>query len=125
MSDATATAVAETPQHGGATPPAKGGRVARRRWASRWPATSVCSACWSLLIIIGAVTQPDLYGDSAWVWSNILSILQLASAVGVVTVGMTFVIIGGGIDLSVGRDRRAGRGLVPPRSPPRATAPPA
>ncbi|HWS33097.1 MAG TPA: ABC transporter permease [Actinoplanes sp.] len=54
------------------------------------------------LLVIGAITQPQLYGDSAWVWSNILSILQLASVVGVVTVGMTFVIIGGGIDLSVG-----------------------
>ncbi|GAA1594803.1 ABC transporter permease [Actinoplanes couchii] len=54
------------------------------------------------LLVIGAITQPQLYGDSAWVWSNVLSILQLASVVGVVTVGMTFVIIGGGIDLSVG-----------------------
>jgi len=34
--------------------------------------------------------------------NNILTILQQASAIGVVTVGMTFVIIGGGIDLSVG-----------------------
>lgn len=54
------------------------------------------------LIIIGMVTRPDLYGDPSWVWSNFLSILKLASVVGVVTVGMTFVIIGGGIDLSVG-----------------------
>ncbi|MFD0818634.1 ABC transporter permease [Micromonospora zhanjiangensis] len=54
------------------------------------------------LIVIGAVTKPDLYGDPAWVWNNVLSILKLASVVGVVTVGMTFVIIGGGIDLSVG-----------------------
>ncbi|MDI6098799.1 ABC transporter permease [Actinoplanes sp. NEAU-A12] len=54
------------------------------------------------LIAIGAVTQPQLYSNSTWVWNNILSILQLASVIGVVTVGMTFVIIGGGIDLSVG-----------------------
>ncbi|GAA1617753.1 ribose transport system permease protein [Actinoplanes couchii] len=54
------------------------------------------------LIVIGAVTQPELYSDSTWVWNNVLSILQLASVIGVVTVGMTFVIIGGGIDLSVG-----------------------
>ena len=31
-----------------------------------------------------------------------MSILSLASTIGVITVGMTFVIIGGGIDLSVG-----------------------
>ncbi|MGI5214459.1 ABC transporter permease [Plantactinospora sp. CA-290183] len=54
------------------------------------------------LIVIGIITRPDLYGDGAWVRNNILSILTLASVVGVVTVGMTFVIIGGGIDLSVG-----------------------
>ncbi|MBQ0903875.1 ABC transporter permease [Micromonospora sp. U21] len=54
------------------------------------------------LILVGAVTKPDLYDDPTWVWNNILAILQLASVVGVVTVGMTFVIIGGGIDLSVG-----------------------
>jgi len=55
-----------------------------------------------VLILIGIVTRPDLYGDSAWVRNNVFSILELASVVGVVTVGMTFVIIGGGIDLSVG-----------------------
>ncbi|WP_422736393.1 ABC transporter permease [Micromonospora sp. WMMD729] len=54
------------------------------------------------LIVVGAITKPDLYGDPTWVWNNVLAILQLASVVGVVTVGMTFVIIGGGIDLSVG-----------------------
>jgi ribose transport system permease protein len=55
-----------------------------------------------LLVVIGAVTRPELYGDSGWVRNNIFTILQQASAIGVVTVGMTFVIIGGGIDLSVG-----------------------
>ncbi|WP_422773774.1 ABC transporter permease [Plantactinospora sp. WMMC1484] len=55
-----------------------------------------------VLIVIGIVTRPDLYGSPTWVQSNIFSILTLASVVGVVTVGMTFVIIGGGIDLSVG-----------------------
>ncbi|MGC4855846.1 ABC transporter permease [Micromonospora sp. DT4] len=54
------------------------------------------------LIVVGAITKPELYGDPNWVWNNVLAILQLASVVGVVTVGMTFVIIGGGIDLSVG-----------------------
>jgi ribose transport system permease protein len=54
------------------------------------------------LIVIGAVTRPDLYGDPGWVRTNIFTILMQASAIGVVTVGMTFVIIGGGIDLSVG-----------------------
>ncbi|MDG4799262.1 ABC transporter permease [Micromonospora sp. WMMD980] len=55
-----------------------------------------------VLVVIGVLTRPDLYGDPNWVWGNTLTILKLASVVGVVTVGMTFVIIGGGIDLSVG-----------------------
>jgi ribose transport system permease protein len=55
-----------------------------------------------VLVVIGIVTKPELYSDPTWVRNNILTILQQASAIGVVTVGMTFVIIGGGIDLSVG-----------------------
>ncbi|MFG1609299.1 ABC transporter permease [Actinoplanes sp. NPDC049265] len=55
-----------------------------------------------ILAIIGVITRPDLYGDATWVGNNVFTILQQASAIGVVTVGMTFVIIGGGIDLSVG-----------------------
>jgi ribose transport system permease protein len=54
------------------------------------------------LVFIGAVTRPELYSDPNWVQNNVLTILQQASAIGVITVGMTFVIIGGGIDLSVG-----------------------
>jgi ribose transport system permease protein len=47
--------------------------------------------------IIGTVTQSTFLTNS-----NILTILTSASVAGVITVGMTFVIIGGGIDLSVG-----------------------
>ena len=54
------------------------------------------------LFVIGAITRPDLYRDADWVTGNMFTILKLASAIGVITVGMTFVIIGGGIDLSVG-----------------------
>ena len=55
-----------------------------------------------ILVIVGIATRPELYSDPTWVRNNFLTILQQASAIGVVTVGMTFVIIGGGIDLSVG-----------------------
>jgi len=55
-----------------------------------------------VLFGIGAAIRPDLYGDPAWVVNNTWVILQQAAAIGVVTIGMTFVIIGGGIDLSVG-----------------------
>jgi ribose transport system permease protein len=51
-----------------------------------------------LLAIVGLVTRPANFAT----YSNLVSILALASTIGVITVGMTFVIIGGGIDLSVG-----------------------
>ncbi|MEU7645137.1 ABC transporter permease [Streptomyces huasconensis] len=50
------------------------------------------------LIVIGGITQPDAFLDT----DNVQLILTQASVIGVVTVGMTFVIISGGIDLSVG-----------------------
>lgn len=51
-----------------------------------------------LLVIVGAVTAPDTFLSV----SNILTILRQASIIGVISIGMTLVIIAGGIDLSVG-----------------------
>jgi ribose transport system permease protein len=51
-----------------------------------------------LLAIVGTVTA-----DTFLTTSNLLTILTSASIIGVLTVGVTFVIIGGGIDLSVGK----------------------
>jgi ribose transport system permease protein len=51
-----------------------------------------------ILAIVGIATTDGQFLTR----SNILNILVSASIIGVVTVGMTFVIIGGGIDLSVG-----------------------
>ena len=52
----------------------------------------------ALLCIVGAITAPGRFVDI----DNVLTILRLAAVIGVVSIGMTFVIIGGGIDLSVG-----------------------
>ena len=56
------------------------------------------SECSLALVVVGGVTKPEqfLTGD------NLQLILTQSSVIGVVTVGVTFVIIGGGIDLSVG-----------------------
>ena len=51
-----------------------------------------------LLCVVGAVTAGDRFTST----DNALTILRLAATIGVVSVGMTFVITGGGIDLSVG-----------------------
>ncbi|MFF1919670.1 ABC transporter permease [Streptomyces sp. NPDC058221] len=52
----------------------------------------------AVLIVVGAVTEPDAFLDTG----NLQLILTQASVIGVVTVGVTFVITSGGIDLSVG-----------------------
>ncbi|MFE5207720.1 ABC transporter permease [Streptomyces sp. NPDC056600] len=50
------------------------------------------------LVVAGCVTRPEAF----WDVDNLRLVLTQASVVGVVTVGMTFVITAGGIDLSVG-----------------------
>ncbi|MEU9190484.1 ABC transporter permease [Streptomyces sp. NPDC048484] len=52
----------------------------------------------AVLILIGGITKPDAFLDTR----NLQLVLTQASVIGVVTVGMTFVITSGGIDLSVG-----------------------
>jgi len=51
-----------------------------------------------VICVVGAVTAGDRFTST----DNALTILRLAATIGVVSIGMTFVIIGGGIDLSVG-----------------------
>jgi ribose transport system permease protein len=51
-----------------------------------------------VLCLVGYFLHPEQFLSD----SNISSMLRLAAAIGVVSVGMTFVIISGGIDLSVG-----------------------
>ncbi|GAA1197241.1 ABC transporter permease [Streptomyces hebeiensis] len=50
------------------------------------------------LVIVGGFTRPEQFLST----SNLQLVLTQASVIGVVTVGMTFVITSGGIDLSVG-----------------------
>ena len=59
---------------------------------------AVLLALWA----IGAWSRPDIFLDASRLWGNELTVLTLASSIGVVAIGMTFVIISGGIDLSVG-----------------------
>jgi ribose transport system permease protein len=51
-----------------------------------------------VLVIVGTVTGGDRFTNI----NNVLTIVRLASVTGVLAIGMTFVIIAGGIDLSVG-----------------------
>ena len=51
-----------------------------------------------MICVVGVVTAGDRFASV----DTMVTILRLASILGVVSIGMTFVIIGGGIDLSVG-----------------------
>jgi ribose transport system permease protein len=51
-----------------------------------------------LLVVIGAVTAGERFLN----FENMLTIVRYASIIGVISIGMTFVITAGGIDLSVG-----------------------
>jgi len=52
----------------------------------------------AVLCLVGVITAGDRFVGTA----NILTILRLAAVTGVLSIGMTFVITGAGIDLSVG-----------------------
>jgi len=60
------------------------------------PSTGVISGLLRI-IVLGAVLSPNFISER-----NVLNILRQTSMLGVVTVGMTFVILTAGIDLSVG-----------------------
>jgi ribose transport system permease protein len=96
------TASAE-PATGEAVPPAPG-RARPARPVAGEPAKRALGLVGVLaaLLVIGAITRPDIFLDASKLWQNELTVLTLASAIGVVAIGMTFVMIGGGIDLSVG-----------------------
>jgi ribose transport system permease protein len=51
-----------------------------------------------LLILVGTITAGDRFAS----YNNLLTVLRLASIIGVISIGLTFVITAGGIDLSVG-----------------------
>ncbi len=51
-----------------------------------------------VIVAVGAITAPETFTSL----SNVLTILRSAAIIGVISVGMTLVIIAGGIDLSVG-----------------------
>lgn len=50
-----------------------------------------------ILIVMGALMNPNFLG-----WNNISNVLSRSAFIGIIAVGMTFVITAGGLDLSVG-----------------------
>ncbi|MFB7114283.1 MULTISPECIES: ABC transporter permease [unclassified Streptomyces] len=78
--------------------PAGGAGPLRLVWARADARTLSLLGVLAALVLIGGITKPDQFLDTR----NLQLVLTLSSVIGVVTVGMTFVIMSGGIDLSVG-----------------------
>lgn len=71
----------------------------RRSWLSGPAARNLGLVIALVLIcVVGVVTAGERFASVP----NLLTILRLAAVIGVLSIGMTFVITGGGIDLSVG-----------------------
>ncbi|MGW4725020.1 ABC transporter permease [Streptomyces sp. NPDC004291] len=98
MTQSTTPAGQDAPVTPLAPPP--GGKTAARRPLGLRPDVRNLSLLGVLaaLLVVGGVTRPDEFLAA----SNLQLVLTQASVIGVVTVGMTFVITSGGIDLSVG-----------------------
>ncbi|MET8554564.1 ABC transporter permease [Streptomyces sp. NPDC004959] len=92
--DGTGTAAAPPEKSPGTAPkPVPAKRLVR--WDGR---TLTLVGVLVALALVGAITKPDQFIAT----SNLQLILTQSSVIGVVVVGVTFVIISGGIDLSVG-----------------------
>ncbi|MFE7235809.1 ABC transporter permease [Streptomyces sp. NPDC002405] len=78
--------------------PAGGAGPLRVLWARADVRTLSLLGVLAVLVLIGGITKPDAFLDTR----NLQLVLTQSSIIGVVTVGMTFVIMSGGIDLSVG-----------------------
>ncbi|MFG2279443.1 ABC transporter permease [Streptomyces asoensis] len=95
------TQPATAAQNEAPTPAAKsaGEQESSRRAGLRWDVRTLSLlAVLAVLVAVGGITAPNEFLAT----SNLQLILTQASVIGVVTVGMTFVITSGGIDLSVG-----------------------
>ncbi|MBK3624690.1 ABC transporter permease [Streptomyces sp. MBT49] len=95
------TQPATAAQNEAPTPAAKsaGEQESSRRAGLPWDVRTLSLlAVLAVLVAVGGITAPNEFLAT----SNLQLILTQASVIGVVTVGMTFVITSGGIDLSVG-----------------------
>ncbi len=97
MSDQNTTTLQPPPDGGGATAAARQRGVRQLMGGSGVRNLGLIIAL-GLLIAVGAATG----GSQFLSVDNMLTILRLASIIGVICIGVTFVITAGGIDLSVG-----------------------
>lgn len=56
----------------------------------------------NFVILVALVVAASLVSEHFWTLENIMNVIRAASLIGIIAIGMNVVIIGGGIDLSVG-----------------------
>lgn len=98
MSEQTPSTVSESAAPTQAAPPDKSGSVIQRFLGGAAGRNLGLVIALALLIVVGAITAGDRFMNV----ENFLTIIRFASIIGVISIGMTFVITAGGIDLSVG-----------------------
>ena len=98
MSEQTPNTVSESAAPTQAAPPEKSGNVMQRLLSGAAGRNLGLIIALVLLIVVGAITAGDRFMNV----ENFLTIIRFASIIGVISIGMTFVITAGGIDLSVG-----------------------
>ncbi|HTH04737.1 MAG TPA: ABC transporter permease [Ilumatobacteraceae bacterium] len=98
MSEQTPSTVNESAAPTQAAPPEKSGNFMQRILSGAAGRNLGLLIALVLLIVVGAVTAGDRFMNV----ENFLTIIRFASIIGVISIGMTFVITAGGIDLSVG-----------------------
>ena len=98
MSEQTPSTVSESAAPTQTAPPEKSGNVMQRFLSGAAGRNLGLIIALVLLIVVGAITAGDRFMNV----ENFLTIIRFASIIGVISIGMTFVITAGGIDLSVG-----------------------
>ena len=56
----------------------------------------------NFVILIALIIAAGLASEHFWTIENIMNVIRAASLIGIIAIGMNVVMIGGGIDLSVG-----------------------
>ncbi|OGO28810.1 MAG: hypothetical protein A2Z16_12375 [Chloroflexi bacterium RBG_16_54_18] len=74
----------------------------RRKWLNPEKARSLLAGHGIYLALVILVFISVLLSPAFFTVSNLLNVLRAAAVLGIVSIGQTFVILGGGIDLSVG-----------------------
>jgi ribose transport system permease protein len=92
MQPALTDATTPSADDAAASPPASGTGTWRKRAQEFGPLIGLLALC-----VIGTVLNPDFA-----TWDNAMNVLTRTAFIGIIAVGMSFVIISGGIDLSVG-----------------------